>query len=460
MSGTPTKRPRTEPTSPARSSSKELKLAPLFRKSIQNEYRWLPTLKHTKLGKGCEHFVWGEPRGRAKIAAFDIDGTIISTASGDKFPKTAEDWRPWSPEVLPKLRQAYSDGYGIVLISNQAGSPAQQKKFKDKMPLLCRKIDVPLHVFAAFDYDIHRKPGTGMWDAFVADHNDNVAVDLASSFYVGDAAGRAGTSPDHSDCDRKLAMNIGIPFLTPEEYFKGHPPSTNWSLSGFNASTYDHDQPLYTPTSTPLLPRRLSEFDDHVHPEVIIFVGSPGAGKTSFYKKHFAPKGYVHINQDTLHTREACLSRLVKTLSVPDPPSCIIDNTSPSRHVRELYVSTVRRQFSELKVKVRCFVFTASRDVCMHNSVYRALYDRVDRGNGKVREMLPPIAFDSFRNNYEEPTLDEGFDEIKHIAFKFDGTADQLAQWQRWLVDCYKKPSQPKRVASAKASGGNKTTTR
>lgn len=53
--------------------------------------------------------------------------------------------------------------------------------------------------------------------------------------------------------------------------------------------------PLFSPTSTPLLPRRNSEFDEEHPPEVVIFVGFPGSGKTSFFKQHFAEKGYVHI---------------------------------------------------------------------------------------------------------------------------------------------------------------------
>lgn len=42
------------------------------------------------------------------------------------------------------------------------------------------------------------------------------AVEEQASFFVGDAAGRVG---DHSDTDRKWAINVGIPFFTPEEYF-------------------------------------------------------------------------------------------------------------------------------------------------------------------------------------------------------------------------------------------------
>ena len=38
-------------------------------------------------------------------------------------------------------------------------------------------------------------------------------TDKSASFFVGDAAGRLN---DHSSSDRKWALNIGIPFFTPE----------------------------------------------------------------------------------------------------------------------------------------------------------------------------------------------------------------------------------------------------
>jgi bifunctional polynucleotide phosphatase/kinase len=66
--------------------------------------------------------------------------------------------------------------YSVVFISNQAGHPAQQKAFKDKLPLLCRHLKIPLHAFAAFDRDIYRKPCTGIWDSFVENFNGGIEI--------------------------------------------------------------------------------------------------------------------------------------------------------------------------------------------------------------------------------------------------------------------------------------------
>ncbi|KAF3936644.1 hypothetical protein ABW19_dt0204768 [Dactylella cylindrospora] len=45
-----------------------------------------------------------------RIAAFDLDSTLIVTKSGKKFAKEAGDWKWWNPAVPIKLRQLHADG--------------------------------------------------------------------------------------------------------------------------------------------------------------------------------------------------------------------------------------------------------------------------------------------------------------------------------------------------------------
>ena len=56
-----------------------------------------------------------------KIAAYDMDGTLITTVSGRVFAKDMNDWKILYPEVPAKLRKLHEDGYRIVIVSNQAG---------------------------------------------------------------------------------------------------------------------------------------------------------------------------------------------------------------------------------------------------------------------------------------------------------------------------------------------------
>lgn len=64
---------------------------------------------------------------------------------------------------------------------------------------------------------------------------------MNSSFFCGDAAGRSDrigsngqkVKKDHSCCDRLFAINIGLKFFTPEEYF-WKIPTEKFKLPLFN----------------------------------------------------------------------------------------------------------------------------------------------------------------------------------------------------------------------------------
>lgn len=44
------------------------------------------------------------------------------------------------------------------------------------MPLMCRVLDIPVRVLAAWGHDEYRKSSTGMWDALVREWNGGVQV--------------------------------------------------------------------------------------------------------------------------------------------------------------------------------------------------------------------------------------------------------------------------------------------
>lgn len=57
-----------------------------------------------------------------KIAAFDLDGTLIVTKSGKRFAKDDSDWQWFHPSRVPgKLAELLADEYLLVLFSNQNG---------------------------------------------------------------------------------------------------------------------------------------------------------------------------------------------------------------------------------------------------------------------------------------------------------------------------------------------------
>ncbi|KAJ7150255.1 polynucleotide kinase 3 phosphatase-domain-containing protein [Mycena filopes] len=389
-----------------------------------------------------------DPSSSVKVAAFDLDGTVIASLP---FSAPPLQWHWWNASVPAKLMKAVSEGYAIVMFSNQGGlkSESRRKDWKKKIALISAAApELPFILYAATAKDNYRKPMTGMWDELERHYAvDGVTIDKASSFFVGDAAGRTYPNStklkDFAATDRKFALNVGIPFyysrsippLAPprapltaiQEYFLGKAPDPNYTLKGFHVSSLP-SLPLYTPSSSPLLPSPPAQ-------ELVLFVGYPCLGKTTFFRQHFEPAGYLHINQDVLKTRDKCVKAVQAALAAGK--KCVVDNTNRDAFTRRYYIEVA----TKLKVPVRCMLFTGSEELAIHNNLYRAycLPSSV-AAREPPREALPRLAFTKYKDSFEEPELGEGFSQIKKINWVFEGTEEEREAWSRWLqVDSEKK---------------------
>ncbi|KAI1438980.1 PNK3P-domain-containing protein [Xylaria sp. CBS 124048] len=376
---------------------------------------------------------------RRKIAAFDLDSTLIVTKSGKTFSKGAADWKWWDASVPYRLRELYADGYRIVIISNQAGlklhpdpSAKKPKKdsadrvsdFKQKCASVLAELDLPTTVYAATERDRFRKPRTGMWEEFCRDYEIPPGeVDLKHSFFVGDAGGRtaraakqgvAAAVKDFSSADRDLAHNLGIEYKTPEEYYLGEPPrefARNFDLASYPPPTDDDtgdEKKMF---------EKINERD------VVLFCGPPGAGKSTFYWRYLKPLGYERVNQDVLKSRANCFKKAEELLE--DGSSIVIDNTNPNAEGREEWIALAQKH----KVPIRCVWFKISKTLCEHNDIVRALNSSL---NPESRTALPPLAFNMFFSRLREPTVKEGFQDIVPVEFEFRGTKEEYAIWGRY----------------------------
>ncbi|VVA97663.1 unnamed protein product [Arabis nemorensis] len=162
-----------------------------------------------------------------KIAAFDFDGCLAKTSV--KIVG-ADKWSLMYPSIPEKLQSLYSQGYKLVIFTNESNIDRWKNKRQDavdskigRLNSFIKRVEVPIQVFIACGVassggkdDLYRKPKAGMWQLMKKHFNSGIAIDMDKSFYVGDAAGRNG---DHSDTDIKFAQASGLKFYTPEEYF-------------------------------------------------------------------------------------------------------------------------------------------------------------------------------------------------------------------------------------------------
>ncbi|KWU44086.1 PNK3P-domain-containing protein [Rhodotorula sp. JG-1b] len=436
---------------------------------------WQPTLpsRMNVRSKGCGHYTWGDPHMTGRIAAFDLDGTVIQPGDGKAFPKDSFDWQFCSPLVVPKLRELHRAGYSLVLISNQASSnPKLPTDFRKKVPYICRKIGVPLHVYACWDFDEYRKPAPGMWHAvqkLVAAAGNE--IDYDSSFYVGDAAGRR---TDHADTDRKFALNAGLRFMTPEELFAGADPDPDWALWGWNPFSYQH-----AVDAAGLFSKGSAAPDPS---EVVLLVGAPASGKTHHYEHALQPQGYQLLEFGTergfavpLHVKGWLQQRLdvpVPTsgseeapFSPGPPPSgaparLVLSSSFPSRHSRRNLLAYLRTTYPHARLGAIVFSPAGGFDeaasgkggveLWKHNSVWRMAYqtrsgeEALNRNDSLGRagptSLVPIEAFKRWERDWEEPTLDEGFDAIEQCVFGLDPARTSphaFAAWHQWLADVY-----------------------
>ncbi|GAA96141.1 hypothetical protein E5Q_02802 [Mixia osmundae IAM 14324] len=369
-----------------------------------------------------------------KLAMFDLDGTLIRPRGRSQFSGDETNWQWWHAAVPKKLKQVHAQGYTIIIFTNQLIKSNQLAVWKRKIPLVAQDLGIPFLIFAATQKDQHRKPLQGMWQVAISNIAPRPVYD-ASSYYVGDAAGRAN---DHSDGDRKFAYNLGLwtgtplAFHTPEAFFLDQ-TELPFELSGFDPDAFlkeTQDMPRVTPTSSALVPNgRVAE--------VVVAVGYPGSGKTQLYRDHFASKGYVHVNQDTLKTRIACIS-LVES-SLREGKSCFVDNTNRNIETRAHYIDLCRQH----NANVRCLNFDVPFAAAWHCNLFRAFV--VPNSD---RSLVPETGYTSFREAYQPPTTHEGFDEVLTVNLvpKLEGK-----NVQRWRMRLCQATSAERRALQALA---------
>ncbi|XP_067408280.1 bifunctional polynucleotide phosphatase/kinase [Emydura macquarii macquarii] len=339
----------------------------------------------------------------AKVAGFDLDGTIITTKSGKVFPTSPDDWRILYPEVPRKLKQLQSEGYKIVVFTNQLGisrGRLRPEVFKAKAEAVVERLGVPVQVFVATGTGIYRKPLLGTWEHLCEKANGAVALAVQSSLYVGDAAGRPPNwAPGHkkkdfSCSDRLFALNVGLPFYTPEEFFLGWAPAP-YQLPAFDPRKLDPQGRLYDPPDAPLVSPT---------PELVVAVGFPAAGKSTFLKRQLVEAGYVYANRDTLGSWQKCVA--VCRAALQQGKSAAVDNTNPDPESRGRYLECAK----DVGVPCRCFLFTATLEQAKHNNRFR---DLTATGHVSVTD----VVLHSYKSKFVEPSLSEGFAQILRVHF-------------------------------------------
>ena len=310
-------------------------------KGVNNDnidiFKWR-TIDETVICKAYNEFKPGK-----KILSFDLDDTITSFAktkagkskSPDKDKKKDKNesyiFTFGLDKIKSKLDEFQKKNFVFVIFSNQNGitlGHIKEDDFKNKIDkIFNEELKYPFAVLFAKEKDYYRKPCTGMVELFKTEFNENMELDLNECIYVGDAAGRKKSKTykrnDFSDSDYKFAINCQFKFFTPEEFFlnekSDYPKIVN--------KMHDYDQNNNAHIKYDLSPN---------FKEVIILIGSPGSGKSTFTENNLVPKGYIRINQDNLKSKEKVIKCLLQ--NIKEGKKIVIDSTNPQKNGRSEFL--------------------------------------------------------------------------------------------------------------------------
>ena len=141
---------------------------------------------------------------------------------------------------------------------------------------------------------------------------------------------------------------------------------------------------------------------------MVILMGLQGSGKSTFFAREFADKGFEHISLDMLKTRRKEAEVLQDCID--NNKDCVIDNTNPTKADRSRYI--VPGKHSDFRV---VGYFLQSK-----------LGDSLERNERRERKVPKKGILATF-NKIEMPSLQEGFDELNFV--RIENGEFKISKW-------------------------------
>lgn len=145
--------------------------------------------------------------------------------------------------------------------------------------------------------------------------------------------------------------------------------------------------------------------------KVIIMVGKPGSGKSTYAKS--LGNEYSIVNQDILGNRNKCIE--YTKLLLNEDKSVIIDRTNINKKQRAYWVK-IAKEYNVTDIS--CIEFKIDSDICIERILSRKDHPTIKENTSieKISEIVR-----RFENEYEAPSIDEGFN--CHQCFYFNPTS-------------------------------------
>lgn len=353
-----------------------------------------------------------------KILGMDLDWTIIKPIRGKIHPINENDWELFQPD-LSKIKSKIDDGYKFVIFTNQAGLLKKRKDTMDLQGFKTRWNNI-YEKFKTFDIfsvyliismydDFNRKPCTGMWEFLEKNLNNDIKVDRNKSLFIGDMAGR---KRDFTNTDLTFAINLGCNFQTPEVFYNNDKSAVNNTQKLIEK--LNSDKTIFNGK------KFLQDFDKNITENnkvirdniigllekeqcLVIFIGSPASGKSSFYNLYLKAHAQ-YLSNDTFNGTPSKFNKEIEKL-LSQGHNVVIDNTNSTMKTREKYIAIAEKGNKDKKIAILGVHFTTPKEICLHINELRNKKNNICRllGNDTCRENVPIVAIHSYWKRLEIP---------------------------------------------------------
>ncbi len=363
---------------------------------------------------------------RQKVAAFDMDGTLVNWV-GDFWPSKLAHYELWNSSVISKMQHLYDkENFLLVVFTNQGGIQGAHggKKatlLKAILDWLESLVQRPLIVVASTkslkkykDQSFH-KPTPKMWDKVLKPYfgKKSAPFDTKASFFVGDSVGE---DDPQGGVDEKFAESAGGglgAFYTPDDYFgPSHQElrKRRSQLGGGDAGVPEIPSTALDSRKALLGGYHSSEFssDEKPQPILILLVGVQGAGKSTFChhvlfgkRKEDADdtfinknKNWVSLSQDTINNgkpgkREKVEEEARKELR--NGNSVLLDRMHLNPEERQDILESVVTPDLKARVQIHVVVLNPSKEVVTRRVKNRTNHPGKVEGEKGVRFALKSL---------------------------------------------------------------------
>lgn len=151
-------------------------------------------------------------------------------------------------------------------------------------------------------------------------------------------------------------------------------------------------------------------------PTAVFLIGYPGCGKSTLAKRLGTELDAEVVNMDTLGTERACIAATTRAIGAKR--NIVLDNTNMTRKVRDVYHALFKGTgYTQVAVNV-----DAPLRLCFHLNWMRVA--RGERGS-----KVPTVAYYKMRKDYQEPTKEEGFDDVLKYEVKIVEPPPEYWYW-------------------------------